>query len=312
MKLGVALAWHTHPWEDLLALVLHAESLGYAAAFVDGDVSTLASSSQRDVLHGWTVATALLGRTQRIRIGGIRLVHHWNAAQLAQAVATAERIWPGRLRCLIAAGDRPNDASFGLPALPVGGRIRMLDETLDALRALWRGESVTHAGKYVQLENARVRPTPPDGIEVAIAARRPRMLQRVARHADIWDVNLPPIAARVDAAAATLALACEAIGRDPAEIRRQQWIFARVDADPEAALAEFRGLNPWFAEIPDAEARSGLVLGSAADCRRRLAELARELGLELPIVDLSGLAAEPARRLLEALAPANSDVDAHT
>lgn len=312
MKLGVALAWHTHPWEDLLALVRLAEELGYAVAFVDGDVSTLASSSERDVLHGWTVAITLLARTTRIQIGGIRLVHHWNAAQLAQAVATAERLHPGRLRFVLAAGDRPNDASFGLAALPIGERIRMLDETLDALRALWRGEAVTRAGRYVRLESARVRPTPPNGIAVAIPARGPRMLRRVARHADIWDVNLPPIAERVAEAASVLARACEELERDPAEIRRSQWIFSRLDTPPADALAEFRRLNPWFSGIPDDEARSGLVLGSPADCRGRLAELADALALDLPVLDLSGLAAAPARRLLEALAPSNSGVDAHT
>jgi alkanesulfonate monooxygenase SsuD/methylene tetrahydromethanopterin reductase-like flavin-dependent oxidoreductase (luciferase family) len=315
MKLGVAFAWHTHPWQELLALVQRAEELGFAAAFVDGDVSMLASKSERDVLHGWTVAIALLARTERIQIGSIRLVHHWNAAQLAQAVATAELLTPGRLRCVIAAGDRPNDANFGLPDLPIGERIRLLDETLEAVQCLWSGESVTRSGRYVQLERARVRPIPPGAaIPIAIAARKPRMLQRVARYAQIWEVNLPPITARVSAAAATLAEACHERGRDPDEIRRSQWIFTRLDpaGDVTAALPEFRRLNPWFDEFPDDEVRAGLVVGSPADCRRRLSELAAELSLELPVVDLSGLDAARARRLLEAVAPSNSDVDAHT
>ncbi len=41
MKLAVALAWHVHPWETLVELVERAEELGYAAAFVDGDISML-------------------------------------------------------------------------------------------------------------------------------------------------------------------------------------------------------------------------------------------------------------------------------
>jgi len=315
MKLGVAFAWHTHPWKDLLGLVRLAEELGFAAAFVDGDATTLASKSERDVLHGWTVLTALLAHTRRIQIGSIRLVHHWNAAQLAQAVATAELLFPGRLRFVIAAGDRPNDASFGLPQLPVGERIQLLDETLEALRSLWSGETVTRSGRFVQLERASVRPVPPGGaIPIAIAARGPRMLRRVSRHAQVWEVNLPPIAAHVSAAAAILAEACRQHGRDPGEIRRSQWIFTRLDpaGDRDAALREYRRLNPWFDRYPDAEVRSGLVVGSPDDCRRRLSELAAELSLELPIVDLSGLDAERARGLMEALAPANSDVDAHT
>jgi len=313
VKLGVALAWHVHPWEDLLALVRRAEELGFAAVFVDGDISQLDSSSERDTLDGWTVTTELLARTQRIQVGSIRLVHQWNAARLAQAVATLERIHPGRLRFVIGAGDRPNDGSFGFPRTTRGERIAWLGETLTALRALWRGESVTLAGRYVTLDAARVRPIPPAGaIPIAVAAGGRRMLQLVAKHADVWEVNLPAIPSRVRAAAATLSEACERRGRSPAEIRRSLWIFTRLGPGAGTALAEFRALNPWFGAIPDAEIGSGLVVGDAAHCRRRLAELAAELDLDLPVVDLSGLPAGPAGRLLEAVAALNSSVDAGT
>jgi alkanesulfonate monooxygenase SsuD/methylene tetrahydromethanopterin reductase-like flavin-dependent oxidoreductase (luciferase family) len=315
VKLGVAFAWHVHPWEELLALVQRADALGYAAAFVDGDVSMLDSPSERDVLDGWTVTTALLARTRRIQIGSIRLVHHWNAARLAQAVATAERLTPGRLRFFVSIGDRPHDERFGLAKLPAGERIRWLDETLTALRGLWRGDSVTLNGRYVQLDRARVRPVPAGGaVPIALAARGPRMLELVAAHADTWEVNLPPVASRVQAAAAELARACGRRGRDPGEIGRSLWIFTRVDPalDATAALAEYRMLNPWFGAIPDAELAACLPAGNAADCRRRIAELARQLSLDLPVIDLSGLAAAPARRALESLAPENFDVDAGT
>jgi alkanesulfonate monooxygenase SsuD/methylene tetrahydromethanopterin reductase-like flavin-dependent oxidoreductase (luciferase family) len=306
VNLGVAFAWHAHPWEDLLALVRLAEELGFAAAFVDGDISMLDSASERDVLHGWTATTALIARTERIQIGSMRLVHHWHAAVLAQAIATAERIAPGRLRCVIAAGDRPNDASFGLPDLPIGERIRWLDETLDALRSLWRGDTVTRSGRYVQLEGARVRPTPPGGeIPIAIAARGPRMLKRVAAHAAIWEVNLPPLAKQVATAAATLRESCVRLGRDPAEIQRSLWIYTRLDSSTgrSATLEEYRHLNPWFNAISDDEIRPGLVVGSPEECRARFVALAEELSLDLPVVDLSGLDAVAARRVMEALAP---------
>jgi alkanesulfonate monooxygenase SsuD/methylene tetrahydromethanopterin reductase-like flavin-dependent oxidoreductase (luciferase family) len=310
VKLGVALTWHVHPWEDLLALVRRAEALGYTAAFVDGDISQLDSSSDRDVLDGWTVTTALLARTQRIQIGSMRLVHHWNAARLAQAVATAERITPQRLRFVIGLGDRPNDECFGLRKLSAAERTRWLDEMLDAVRRLWRGEVVSCSGRYVTLSEARVRPLPPDGaIPVAIAAGKPRMLELVAAHADIWEVNLPPVRHRVEAAAALIERACDRHGRDAGAIARTQWIFTRA-GDAADALAEYRRWNPWFREIPDAEVAAGIAAGSPAQCRQRLTELRGELGLDLPVIDLSGLPAGPARHLLEACAPDESSVDA--
>jgi alkanesulfonate monooxygenase SsuD/methylene tetrahydromethanopterin reductase-like flavin-dependent oxidoreductase (luciferase family) len=304
VRLGVALGWHVHPWEDLLALVRRAEALGYAAVYVDGDVSMLDARAERDVLDGWTVTAALLAKTERVEIGSMRLAHHWNAARLAQAVATAERIWPGRLRLLVSGGDRPIDARFGLPLPAPGERVRMLDELLGTLRALWRGETVTRVGRYVRLDGARVRPVPPGGIPIEVAARGPRMLRVVAAHADVWNVNLPPIAARVGRAAAQLDAACRLRGRDPGTIRRSLWIFARLGGDRSAALAEYRRLNPWFRDLPDAEILPVLVLGGALECRERLARLTQELRLDLPVADLSGLAAGPAAELLEALAEA--------
>ena len=46
MKPAVYFGWHTHGWEDLLALTRRAEALGYAAVFIDGDVSMLQQLAQ--------------------------------------------------------------------------------------------------------------------------------------------------------------------------------------------------------------------------------------------------------------------------
>lgn len=303
MKLGVALGWHVHPWEELLGLVRRAEELGYTAAFVDGDLSMLSERSEADALDGWTVTTALLAHTRRIQIGSMRMAHHWNAARLAQSVATAVRLAPGRLRFLVSAGDHPIDARFGLPFAAPAERIARLDETLTALRALWRGEAVTLRGRFVELDRARVRPIPPGGrIPIEIAAKGPRMLELVARHADVWDINLPPLPARVGQAEQVLEKHCRSLGRDPRQIQRSMWIFTRVGEASDAA-ASYRRLNPWFHSIRESELAEAMLLGTASHCRARLSELAALLRLDWPVLDLSGLGAEATLRNLEALAP---------
>ena len=302
MRLGVALGWHQLSWEELLAVARHAETLGYDALYHDGDVSMLARRRDAEVLDGWTVTTALLAHTQRIAIGSIRLVHFWNAARLAQSAATAARLAPGRFRFLVGVGDRPEDPRFGLPLPPVRERIAWLDETLDAATALWRGENVTRHGRFVTLERARVTPRlAPGALPVEIAAKGPRLLRVVARHADVWNVNLPPSPQRVAAAEQALADACGELGRDPASIARHLWIFTRVQArrDPAAALEEFRRFNPWFASWEDAELREAMLAGSGADCAAQLLAICQRLHLDLPVLDLSGLDATRARRALE-------------
>ena len=305
MSLGIYFGWHSLAWEELRALVQRAEELGYAAAFVDGDISMLERRADDDCLDGWTVTTALLAATRRIEIGSLRIVHHWNAAKLAQAAASAERLFPGRLRFQISIGDWAIDARFGLPKLSARDRVVWLEETLEATRALWRGSTVTRHGRFVKLDEARIRPTPAAGRpSITVMARRPRMLEVVAGHADVWDINLPPIPELVEPAAQQLAAACQRRGRDPAEIGRSMLLFCRLDREGEAARDEYRRLNPWFRSIPEAGTGPSVIVGDAASCRARIEETRARLGLRLPVVDASGLPAERARELLEGLAPA--------
>ncbi|HTF32336.1 MAG TPA: LLM class flavin-dependent oxidoreductase [Myxococcota bacterium] len=304
MELAVALAWHVLPFEDLVALVQRAEEQGFPAVFVDGDVSLIPSRGDADVLDGWTLTTALLQRTRRIQVGSIRLVHHWNAAKLAQAAATLDRMVPGRLRFLVSIGGQPQDARFGLPLPPSAARIAWLDETLSAVRALWRGEEVSVRGRFVTLDRARVRPCP-RSLAVEVAGRGPRLLELVARHADVWDMNLPPLPGRVAEASRQLDALCQARGRDPAKIRRSMWVFTRPGEDPSDPRlhAEFRRLNPWFSAVADDDLPAALVAGPPAACRDRFVELAQELRIAHPVADLSGLGRDAAQRALDALAP---------
>jgi alkanesulfonate monooxygenase SsuD/methylene tetrahydromethanopterin reductase-like flavin-dependent oxidoreductase (luciferase family) len=315
LRLAIALGWHSLAYRELLDLVRHAESARFEAAFVDGDISQIPGRGEADLLDGWTVTAALLASTERIQIGSIRLAHHWNAARLAQAAATLERIAPGRFRFLISIGGQPADQCFGLRFPSARERIAWLDETLWAVRRLWRGEEVTARGQFVRLSGARIRPCPPAGrLPIEIAAARPKMLEVVATHADVWEINLPPIPSRVRAAEQQLAAACRRKHRDPAEILRSMWIFTRPHQDPgDASLRdEFRRLNPWFQNLPDEQLGDAIVAGSPERCRRRIGEIAESLRLDLPVADLSGLPHNAARRAIDALASGEALVDANT
>jgi alkanesulfonate monooxygenase SsuD/methylene tetrahydromethanopterin reductase-like flavin-dependent oxidoreductase (luciferase family) len=151
-------------------------------------------------------------------------------------------------------------------------------------------------------------------MEIAVAAKGARLLGVVARHADVWDVNLPPVPARVRSAADVLEAACAAIGRDPSAIERSMLLFTRLAASPapEPFAAEFRRLNPWFGFLSDPEVAASLVVGPAEHCLGRIAELCREHRIARPTLDLSGLPAGEAERLLAALSPKNNRVDTRT
>ena len=305
--LAVHLGGHHRDFEEVLALLLRAEALGYRAAYVDGDVSIVPSRGEGAVLDGWTATVALLARTTRIEIGSIRLVHHWNAARLAQAVATAECVAPGRLRFLASIGGQPADRRFGFALPAVSDRIDWLDEMLTALRRLWAGERVTLHGRFVTLDDALVRPLPRAGqMPIEVGGAGARLLDVVARHASRWDLNVPPVARLVRAATERLAVACAANDRDPASIGRSMWVLARPDraAEDASLTGEFRRWHPWFRTLPDAEVGDAILAGPASRCRDRIASIREDLGVDLPVLDLAGLPQDASERALEALANA--------
>jgi alkanesulfonate monooxygenase SsuD/methylene tetrahydromethanopterin reductase-like flavin-dependent oxidoreductase (luciferase family) len=305
--LAVHLGGHHRDFAETLALVRRAEVLGYRAAYVDGDVTVVPSRGDAPVLDGWTATVAYLARTERIEIGSIRLVHHWNAARLAQAVATVESLAPGRLRLLVSIGAQPADARFGYPQPSPGDRIAWLDETLDAVTRLLAGEDVTCFGRFVRLDRARVRPVPRGGqMPIEIGGAGPRMLVLIARRAARWDVNLPPLAARVADAAAVLDRAAQAAGRDPRAIGRSMWILVRPGEEPrsEAVRDAFRRWHPWFRSLTDDEIAEAAIAGPVGRCRDRIAELRTRLGLDLPVLDLAGLDRASAESAMDQLAGA--------
>ena len=282
-----------------------AEALGYRAAYVDGDVTIVPSRRDAPVLEGWTATATYLVATERIEIGSIRLVHHWNAARLAQAVATIESAVPGRLRLLLSVGAQATDRRFGFAFPEAAERVAWLDETLGALTRLLAGEVVTLQGQHVVLDRALVRPVPRAGrMPIEVAGARRGVLGLVARYADRWDMNVPPVAQRVRDAASTLADACRAVGRDSASIGRSMWIFVRPGEDPASAATRdaFRHWHSWFRDLSDAELAEAIVAGPVGSCRERIGAIRSELGVDLPILDLAGLERADAARVMEQLA----------
>ena len=134
----------------------------------------------------------------------------------------------------------------------------------------------------------------------------------VARHADVWNVNWPadPRARRGLGRCARGGLPRDR-ARAPSAISRRMWIFTRIRAalGRRRRCAEFRRWNPWFDAIHDAELAPALVVGTPAECRERLAEIARELRLEMPVLDLSGLDAAGRPRRVSKRSPRAIFVD---
>ena len=131
--------------------------------------------------------TPILGRAlaewRNAPVGALYLLLIRFPVLLAEEVATLASIAPNRfiMQCAIGNGGE-EFAAFGVNEKHRPSRF---EESLDIMRRLWNGETVTHQGRW-QFHKARISPIPPEKIDVWIAARVDPAIERAARLGDGW------------------------------------------------------------------------------------------------------------------------------
>jgi G6PDH family F420-dependent oxidoreductase len=91
---------------------------------------------------------------------------------------------PERFFLGVGTGENLNEHVLGQrwPATEV--RREMLEEAIDVMRELWRGDLTSHRGRYYTVENARIYTLPDEPIEVMVAAGGPAAAELAARVGD--------------------------------------------------------------------------------------------------------------------------------
>jgi alkanesulfonate monooxygenase SsuD/methylene tetrahydromethanopterin reductase-like flavin-dependent oxidoreductase (luciferase family) len=154
--------------------------------------------------------------------------------------ATLDHVAGGRFTLGLGAGwFEPEAEAYGIPLGTLTERFDRFDEGVEVIASLLSRERITFAGRYYRLADARCEPKPVQArLPIAIGGRGPRRtLRAVARWADQWDMvraEDPTAWKRLDA---VLVEHCEAIGRDPASIRRSVHVMWQAEDEP-VALAE--------------------------------------------------------------------------
>ena len=203
------------------------QSLGVARAADAAGFSAVAFSDRPHdpMLEGWTLATAVAARTERIRFFHSTLnVPYRFPAVLAKEAATLDLISGGRLDLCLGAGgeaNRPLYDSIGVPLAAPGERLQDLRDAIAILRGMWAGEKFSYRGRAYHVEDANGAPGPSGPIPIWVGARLPRSLRLAGQLADGFMKNggwgpvdeIRELNQQVSAAATRA-------GRDPNAIKR--------------------------------------------------------------------------------------------
>jgi alkanesulfonate monooxygenase SsuD/methylene tetrahydromethanopterin reductase-like flavin-dependent oxidoreductase (luciferase family) len=176
----------------LAEIAARAEDSGWDGVFVWDHVMTFDGLAVADP---WIALTAVALATERVRLGAmVTPLARRRPWDVARQVAVLDRLSGGRM--VFGAGlggdSRRELTAFGEERDP-RARAALLDEALELVVSLWRGEEVTHGGAAFALDRALVRPTPlqqprpPVWLGCVWPHRRP--LVRAARYDGVFPVS---------------------------------------------------------------------------------------------------------------------------
>ena len=128
----------------------------------------------------------LAAHTSTIRLcTGIVILPHRNPVVLAKELASVDVLSGGRLEAGFGVGYVP--AEFEAVGVPFTERGARTDDHLDAMQALWRGDT-SFAGRFSAWDgvSALPRPVQPGGPPIHVGGASPATWRRVARRAHGW------------------------------------------------------------------------------------------------------------------------------
>jgi F420-dependent oxidoreductase-like protein len=258
-------------YAEQLAIVQRAESVGFESFFRSDHYQSFPGPSGEPTTDAWAVLAGLARETTTIGLGTlVSPITFRSAGNLAKVVTTVDEMSGGRVEFGLGAGwNVPEHHQLGLPFPEIRERADMLEEHFAVLRGLWgEPDGWSFAGRHVAIEAASFHPKPvprpgrPVGPNGAARPRllaggegSPRSLRIAARYADEFNLSSSSPENAVGKFAA-LRAACEAIGRDPATMRRSVMAgtligrdeaeISRRKADLLAAFGAEAGGEDWI------------------------------------------------------------------
>jgi alkanesulfonate monooxygenase SsuD/methylene tetrahydromethanopterin reductase-like flavin-dependent oxidoreductase (luciferase family) len=180
---------------ELIDLACEAEAAGWDAVFV-ADAMALGTDQFPAMpwFDPWVVLAAMAVRTERIRIGTLLTPpsrrRPW---KLAREVATLDHLSNGRMILSVGLGAAEHDGGFFKvgEAMDLKTRARLLDESLDIVAGLWRGEPFSYAGEHYHIDKMTMLPPPVQQPRVPIWAVGVWPKEKSMRRAIGWDGIIP-------------------------------------------------------------------------------------------------------------------------
>jgi coenzyme F420-dependent glucose-6-phosphate dehydrogenase len=188
MKFGLTLSSEEHEPARLLEIAQLAEETGFDFVSISDHFHPWLEDQGHSPFV-WTMLGALAERTERIGIAvGVTCpIMRIHPAILAQATATTSRLLGERFTWGVGTGEALNEHILGDKWPTAPQRLEMLEEAVEVIRELWKGDSVSFDGDHFTVENAQIFDAPTTPVPIVVSAFGPKAAELAARIGDgLW------------------------------------------------------------------------------------------------------------------------------
>ena len=216
----------------VLAQAREAESAGFDSVFVMDHFYQLPmlGSPDQPMLEAYTALGALATATERVQLGTLVTGNTYrNPTLLAKVITTLDVVSAGRAILGIGAGwfELEHD-QLGYEFGTFTDRFNRLDEALEIILPMIKGEQATFSGKWYRAENAFANPRYRDHVPLMIGGSgEKKTIPLAARHFDHLNfiAGFDQLAGKVK----VVRECCEEIGRDPATLETSMLLTVLLD-----------------------------------------------------------------------------------
>jgi F420-dependent oxidoreductase-like protein len=260
----------------VIAQAQEAEAAGFDAVFVMDHFYQLPmlGSPDQPMLEAYTALGGLATATERVQLGTMVTGNTYrNPTLLAKAITTLDVVSQGRAMLGIGTGwfELEHD-QLGFEFGTFTDRFNKLDEALQIILPMIKGERPTFSGKYYRTQEAMANPRFRDHIPLLIGGSgEKKTIPLAARHFDHLNViaGFDELSAKVK----VVRERCEEIGRDPATLETSTLVTAMVD---ENVTEDF---------IPE-ELKQRMVFGGADRIAEQIKTKVFDAGIDGVIMNL--------------------------
>ncbi len=136
--------------------------------------------------HAWIWIAAAGAITKKVRLGtGVTTcIHRYHPAVVAQAFASLDQLYPGRIFLGLGTGEAMNEAPIGHSWPSFDERLERTVEAVQVIKSLWERDFADFDGKYYKIKDVNLYTKPVKKIPIYFAASGPKASKVAGKYGD--------------------------------------------------------------------------------------------------------------------------------